>query len=267
MDTKELAVVTGASSGIGEAAARRLAAENYRVVLVARSQQKLASIAADIGPDAMASPCDAANGDEVLAMAARVTTECGVPKVIVNCAGAGQWKWIEDTTPAEAVAMMQAPYFAAFNLSHAFMRGMLRERRGTLIHINSPAALLPWPSCTGYAAARWALRGLHEALCQDLAGTGVRSCHIVFGEVASPYFEHNPGSHEKLPGIGRMVRTLTPAECAQVIADVARNPRREVIHPPMMRAIAACQKVMPEVVSWLVRRTGTRRPTELARGM
>ena len=64
-----------------------------------------------------------------------------------------------------------------------FFRSLLARGRGAFVHVGSPASLMPWPGATAYSASRWALRGLHEALCQDLAGTGVRSCHVLLGEV------------------------------------------------------------------------------------
>ena len=208
-----LAIVTGASSGIGAATARALAAAGYQVVLVVRSRDKLERLARELGERAVVEACDASHGESVLAMAERVREQFGTPEVIVNSAGAGNFKWIEDTTPAEAVTMMQAPYFAAFNVTHAFMRGMLDEDRGVIIHVGSPVSLFTWPSCAGYAAARWALRGLHESLCDDLYDTGVRSCHAVFGKVSSSYFEHNPETVSKIPGIAKAVPTLTPEKC------------------------------------------------------
>jgi len=217
------ALVTGASSGIGADAAKHLAARGYRVILVARGQTLLQKVAQQIGSNAIAEACDASSGEQVLALAERVRVACGVPDVIVNCAGAGEWKRIEDTSPDEAMLMAKAPYLAAFNVTHAFMRDMLRRGSGIIIHINSPASIFPWPSSVGYTAARWALRGLHESLRQDLSGTGVRSCHVVFATVDSPYFEHNPGVKERIPKIAKTVRTLSTDECGRVIAEVAES--------------------------------------------
>lgn len=256
-----LAVITGASSGIGAATARELASQGYKIVLVARRRSRLEELAAEMGDNAVVESCDVSDGEAVLAMAERVRRSRGVPEVIVNCAGVGRWEFIEDTLPVETVTMMQAPYFAAFNVTHAFMSDMLERQRGTIIHVNSPASFFPWPSCTGYAAARWALRGLHEALCQDLAGTGVRSCHVVFGKVWSTYFRNNPGVEEKMPGIARTIRTLSPEECAGVIAGVVRRPRRQVVYPFMLRLYCWSYAVFPWITRWLLRRTGAQRPT------
>jgi NAD(P)-dependent dehydrogenase (short-subunit alcohol dehydrogenase family) len=99
--TSKLALITGASSGIGAATARLLAAEGYRVVLIGRRREALDAVAADIGVAAVVEPCDASDGDAMLAMAERVRSEHGVPDVIVNSAGAGKWKRIEHTPPPE----------------------------------------------------------------------------------------------------------------------------------------------------------------------
>ena len=259
----KLAVITGASSGIGAAAARRMASEGYKIILIARRQSKLEEVAEDIGNNAIVEVCDASDGNAVLAIAERVRTEFIAPDVIINSAGAGQWKLIEDTTPAEAVTMMKAPYFSAFNVTHAFMRDMLDRNHGVIIHVGSPVSIFTWPSCTGYAATRWALRGLHESLCDDLRGTGVHSCHVVFGKVSSHYFDQNPGAEENIPGIARTVRTISPEECAKVIASVVRRPRRQVVYPPLLQAYVWSHSVFPWISRWLLRRTGTARQVKV----
>jgi len=255
----KLAIITGASSGIGAATAMRLAAENYKVVMVARNRSRLEELAGTIGQQAVVEAGDAGDGRQVLEMAERVRNEHGVPDLIVNSAGAGEWKRIEDTSPEEAVTMMKAPYFAAFNLTHAFMSDMLKRNRGVIIHVNSPVSIVTWPSCIGYAATRWALRGLHEALCDDLYGTGVHSCNVVFGKVSSLYFDHNPATEEKLPGIARMIRILSPEECADIIARVTRRPQRQVVYPLMLKIMRWNYVLFPWITRWLMRRTGVKR--------
>ncbi len=250
-----LALIIGASSGVGAAAAKELAGRGYRVVLTARSGEPLAKLASDIGDRASFIACDASSSDGIESLAKRVREKTGVPDVIVNCAGLGEWKRIEDTSPEEARLMIGAPYLAAFNASHIFMREMLARRSGVLIHVNSPACFMPWPSAIGYSAARFALRGLHEALCQDLAGTGVHSCHIVFGRIDSEYFDHNPGVVDKMPGISKTIRTISVAECARVIASVAQRPRRQVIYPTMLKMFYWSFLALPQLTRWLLRAT------------
>lgn len=255
------AVVSGASSGIGAATARALGAAGWTVVLVARGREQLEvarqSIAAG-GGHAVVEAVDGSNGEQVLAMAGRVEREVGPVSLVVNSAGIGAWRFLEETEPADTEAMIGAPYLAASHLTRAFLPGMLERRSGLLIHVGSPASRIPWPGATSYTAARWALRGLHEALCQDLVGTGVRSCHVVFGEVSSPYFEHNQVSRDHLPRLGKLIPVTTPGRCAEVILGAVGRPRRQIVHPPMLRAFYAMAAIAPGPTRWLVSRTGRR---------
>ncbi len=257
--TQKLALVTGAGSGIGAQAAIQLAQGGYRVILVDLNEANVNEVAGQIGAGAVARACDVSSGDAVLALAEELQSSCGTPDVLVNCAGMGRWLRVEDTAPDEALRMMGAPYLAAFNMTHTFMQPMLARRSGTIIHVNSPACLMAWPAAVGYTAARFALRGLHEALSQDLAGTGVRSCHIIFGRVDSMYFVNNPGAADHMPGIASLIRTLSPEECGRVVAGLAERPRRQTIYPFMLKVFYWNLNILPGLTRWLVRITGAKR--------
>jgi len=258
---KPIAVVTGASSGIGAATARALASEGWRVVLVARRASRLDDLASEIsaaGGSAIVEALDAANGSAVLEMAGRVRADWGAPSLLVNSAGAGVWRFLEETTLEQIVEMMGAPYLAAANTSRAFLEEMLAAGCGHLIHVGSPASVMPWPGATAYTASRWALRGLHEALSMDLAGTGVHSSLIYLGEVSSEYFDANPDSHQHIPSIGSWIPVSTPEQCAEVILRVVRRPRRVVFYPFALRFMAWMAAVFPVPTRWLIARTGRR---------
>lgn len=259
---QQVVVVTGASSGIGAATARLLGARGWTVVLVARRAERLAEVAVDIeavGGRALVEPLDAADGTAVDAMAARVLEKAGTPDAIVNSAGAGVWRWMEDTSHDDLAAMLGAPFLGAWNVTHAFMPALLARRRGVVVHVGSPASVAPWPGATGYTTSRWALRGLHEALRQDLSGTGVASCHVLFGEVSSEYFDANPDTHEHIPRVGRLIPTITPERAARVIARTIDRPRPQVFDPPMLAAMQAANRLSPRLVALVARRTGRRR--------
>lgn len=93
-------------------------------------------------------------------------------------------------------------------------------------------------------------------------GTGVRSCHVVFGLVGSDYFAHNAGARPRVPGVAKLVRAVTPDECARVIARLAEHPRREVFYPFMLRVFAWNNWLAPAMVRSLVRVTGAKRPRQ-----
>jgi NADP-dependent 3-hydroxy acid dehydrogenase YdfG len=249
----KLVLITGASSGVGAATAREFINNGARVVLLARSVDMVNALAEELGDNAIAAPSDAANADQVSSLATSVIAEHGVPDVIIHCAGAGQWKRIEETSPAEAVTMMEAPYFAAFNVTHAFMPAMLKRRSGVIISVNSPACIVPWPSSVGYAAARCALYGFHNALSQDLPGTGVRACHVVFGKIDSEYFDNNPGVLEHMPGLTRIVPTLTSQKCAKILTGLAARPRHSAIYPLILRFFCGFGIIFPGITRWMLR--------------
>ena len=177
---------------------------------------------------------------------------------VVNSAGAGVWRFLEETSPEQIVEMMGAPYLAAANTSRAFMASMLAAGRGHLIHVGSPASVMPWAGATAYTASRWALRGLHEALHMDLAGTGVDTSLVYLGEVSSEYFEANPDSHQHIPTIGSWIPVSTPERCAEVILGVVRRPRRVVFYPFALRLMAWMAAISPGPTRRLIVRTGRR---------
>lgn len=258
------AVITGASSGIGAATAQQLARRGVQVALLARTQANLEKVADDIrqaGGQAQSYPVDLGDGEAAERVARLITAQMGTPDILVNSAGAGRWLFVEETTPAEAQQMMAAPYFAAFFITRAFLPDMLRRNQGVIVNINSPAARMPWPGATAYAAARWALFGFTEALRADLHTTRVRVTSVVLGKVNSPYFIHNAGTEDRIPGIGRLIPVLTPAQAAAVVVRALERNQREVWSPFLLWAFAAAHHLWPGLVETIVNRTGWRRTT------
>jgi short-subunit dehydrogenase len=257
----KIALVTGASSGIGAATARALAEAGARVLLVARRAAELEKVAASIGSGAATTyPVDLSNASAVAQLAERITSTAGTPDIIVNNAGAGQWKFVDETTSEEAVQMMAVPYFATFHVTHAFLPGMLRRNTGHFVNVSSVGSRFVWPGATAYIAARWAVRGFTEALRADLAGTGIGVTLFESGVVRSPYWEHNPESLERVPKMGRLVPELAPETVARAIVKGIEREQKLVVVPFMMKLTYWQHAVFPGVVQWLMTRTGYTRP-------
>lgn len=256
----KLALVTGASSGIGAATARALASEGARVILLARRAPKLKEVAESIGSAAATYPVDLTKAPEVATVAAQIIAQFGHPDILVNNAGAGRWKFVDETTPDEAVAMMAAPYFATFNVTHAFLPGLLKRDSGHIVNVSSVGSRFVWPGATAYLAARWAVRGFTQALRADLATTRIGVTLFECGVVKSSYWQANPGSLERVPKMGKLVPELEPEQAAAALVHGIRHNRKLVVAPFMMRLTYWQHAVAPGAVQWLMTRTGVRHP-------
>jgi uncharacterized protein len=257
----KLVLVSGASSGIGAATAKAMAKAGGRVVLLARRKEALDQVAADItstGEQAWTYSVDLADADAVAAVAKQITEGLGTPDIIINNAGAGRWLFVDETSPAEAVQMMAVPYFAVFNVTHAFLPAILRRDSGHIVNISSVGSRFVWPGATAYLAARWAVRGFTEALRADLDGTGIGVTLYESGVVTSPYWEHNPGSHERVP-MGKLIPEVTPEQAANAIVRGIERNKRLIVIPFMMKLTYWLHAVFPGVVQWLMTKTGYRR--------
>jgi short-subunit dehydrogenase len=256
----KVALITGASSGIGAATARAMAAHGAGVALLARTREALDAVAQSIttrGDKAQVYPADASDPEAVSATAESIAREMGTPDIIVNSAGAGRWLFAEETSPEEAAQMMSAPYFAAFFVTRAFLPAMLWRGSGHIININSPVAKIPWPGATGYAAARGAMHAFTNALRTDLYRTGLRVTSIVAGEVHTPYFVHNPGTLERAPWIARrLIPALEPEQVAAAILRAIEHNQREVVMPFMLQFFYTLHTLAPRFVEWLATVTG-----------
>lgn len=258
----KLVVVTGASSGIGAATAEALGAAGARVVLMARTQAALESVADRVrhnGGEPHVLPVDVGDSAATSAAAERVLAEVGVPDVIVNNAGAGRFLFIDETAPDEFEQMARVPFFAAFFVTKAFLPAMLERGSGQIVNINTPASLFAWPGALGYTAARFALRGFTEALRADLRGSGLRVSSVTPAKVSTPYFERNPGAEARIPSISKLTPTITADQTAKAIVRTIRRESGDVYVPFALKLNVIQARLMPGFTSWLLARTGADR--------
>jgi short-subunit dehydrogenase len=252
-------VVTGGSSGIGEATAKLYAARGAHVLLLARNAERLERVAADIrraGGAATPYRVDLADSEATAAAAARIKRDAGVPDILINNAGAGRWLPFTDTTPEEARAMMAVPYFAAFDLTRTLVPDMIARGLGTIVFISSPASYLAWPKASAYIAARRAVAGLADTLRNELRPSGIKVTLAVLGTVETPYWQHNPGSRENMPRTDpRLVPVLTPEQAAQAIFDGAETGKPLVVKPAIYRLLFVLNALFPRTVARRLRRS------------
>ena len=254
-----LVLITGASSGIGEATAKRYGASGAQVLLLARNPETLDDVAEAIrreGGSAAPYPVDLSDAPAIAETSARIKREAGTPDILINNAGSGRWRPLVETTAEEALAMIEVPYLAAFNLTRAFLPEMLARRSGAIACVTSPASYLVWPNASAYIAARHALLGFTEALRADVKGTGIDVTLVVLGTVETPYWEHNPGSRERVPvGNPILAPILSAEEAAEAIFRGVEGRKRRVVKPAALRAIFLLNAFAPRLVARQLRRS------------
>ncbi|HSC58290.1 MAG TPA: SDR family oxidoreductase [Gemmatimonadales bacterium] len=213
--SRPLAVVTGASRGIGAAAAARLHAAGWDVVRLARS---LADHDADGIHDRRCDVTDAAAVGRVAAALGPL----GVPDVLVNNAGHFLMRPFEEISPAEFAAEVALNLTAAFTVAHAFLPAMKQAGRGTLVTIGSVADHVGFPGNAAYGASKFGLRGMHESLAAECRGTGVRCTLVSPGPTDTAIWDDvRPGARGGLPSREEM---MSPEDVAEAVVFAATRP-------------------------------------------
>lgn len=211
----QIALVTGASRGIGAAVAEALKAEGARVIRVARSF-------ATGGQGFQDFSCDLTNPDQVQRLGARVLDQHGVPGIVVSNAGTFLLRQFEDTSSDELEQQLALNLRAPFAVAKAFLPAMRQAGRGGFITVGSVADHTAYPENAAYAASKYGLRGLHETLVAEYRDTGVRLTLISPGPTDTSIWD--PFDPDRRPGFIPRSGMLRPADVADAILFVATRP-------------------------------------------
>lgn len=189
---RPLAVVTGASSGIGTEFARRFAARGYDLVLVARRRERLTELAAELeaehGAASTVLPADLADPAAPAALAADLVSRGLLVDALVNSAGFGTYGPFEGEEPDRIAGQVQVNVVALTLLSRLLLPDLVASRRGVLVNVTSTAAYQPGPSFAVYAATKAYVRSLTEAIWQEHRGSRLRVLALAPGPAETEFF-------------------------------------------------------------------------------
>ena len=198
-------LITGASTGIGAATARHAAEAGYRLVLAARSVERLNDLASELGGEdrALAVQCDVTEWDQQTAMVEQALTRFGQLDVAFANAGFGAKRGFLEESPEHWRSMVLTNVYGAVLTIRATLPA-LKESRGHLLLTGSVAGRRALPGSL-YSATKWAVTALGESARQELNDTGVRVTLIEPGMVDTPFFSNRPTDALQADDIARAV--------------------------------------------------------------
>jgi NADP-dependent 3-hydroxy acid dehydrogenase YdfG len=233
-DTGRVAVITGASSGIGEATARALAADGYRLALLARRVDRIEALADELGEGAIALEADVTDRDSLVVAAQRVQRRLGGADILVNNAGVMLLGPFSSDQRAEHRRMVETNLLGAMTATEVFLE-QLRRGGGDLVNLSSVAGRHARPGNAVYAATKWGMNGWSESLRQELQ-PDVRVMVIEPGAVATELTDHitHPDAKQAAEQMYEQL-AITAQDIAEVIAFAVSRPRRMTLNEILVR--------------------------------
>ncbi|MFQ6019675.1 MAG: SDR family NAD(P)-dependent oxidoreductase [Dehalococcoidia bacterium] len=249
--SRPVAIVTGASSGIGREAALQLGRRGYSVGLLARRARRLEAVAEEIAlarGEAMALPTDVSDRLQVNGAVQAVLSGWGRVDVLVNNAGFAVHGLVQECQPTDFERQMAANYLGAVYCTMAVLPVMLRQRSGCVINVSSISGKVPSPLSAGYCASKFALEAFSSSLRLELRGTGVSVVTVCPGYTEGQFDE----ATVKRRRLERrtLLRAMPAAAVAETIVKAAERPRREFIMPMPLKLLALAYGVAPSIVDW-----------------
>ena len=248
----KVVVITGASSGIGEASAIEFAKKNANVVLVARRKEKLLQVQKKISKytdSTLICQCDVSNKLQVKEMSDAVLDRFGRIDVLVNNAGFVIYGKVNELSTEEIIAQMETNYFGMIFCTKAFLPQMLEQHSGHIVNVASVGASFSVPGVASYCATKFAMLGFSEGLRHELVGTGVGLTVVSPIMVRTPLFDHP--SFDNFSKFSTGV-SLSSETVAKTIIKASNSSRLEIVVPSVARAGIWFKQTFPYLINPII---------------
>jgi len=223
-----IALVTGASSGIGEAICRLLVSHRYRVIGAARNEAKLQALAGELGASFHPLILDVDNVDSVDSLLDRLPAELQGIDVLINNAGhdIGGRRSFEQGSAAQWSHIIETNVQGLMRVTHAVIHGMLERGRGHVLNMGSIAGIKPSATMAAYITSKYAVHGFSESLRLDYAGKGIRVSEIMPGLVRTDFASQRLGDADEAEAFyDSFEQTLAPEDIAQTVLFALQQPK------------------------------------------
>jgi short-subunit dehydrogenase len=245
---RDVSVVTGASSGIGEAFARRLARDGRHLVLVARRADRLEALAAEIraahGVVVEVVPADLTRPDAAATLAAEVERRGLVVDWLVNNAAFGTAGPFHELPLGRELEQVRLNVEAVVDLTGRFLPGMVARGRGAVINVSSVGGFAPGPRMAVYAASKAFVTSFSEAIAAELAGSGVHVLCVCPGFTRTEFQSHVDVDTSQVPSFAWMT---AEAVVEQAVAAVGRGPI--LVNGRLNAAMVAVTRLLPHSIT------------------
>jgi uncharacterized protein len=240
-----VAIVTGASSGIGEAIALELARRGHQLVLVARRIDRLQTLADGLSVKAHVLPADLSSRDDRAALPGRVAALGVAPDILINNAGLASRAHVAKSVPEQQLNLVEVDVAAVVDLCSRFLPGMVERGGGAVLNVSSLAGFYPLPGQATYGAAKAFVLSYTESLRSELRGTGVVASALCPGPVDTDFdiaAGYSAGERAAtLPGF----MWKAADEVARAAIDGLDADKCRVVPGMMNRLVAACCRFAP----------------------
>ncbi len=252
MSERPLAIVTGASAGIGRETAYELAKRGYRVVLTARREERLRESAdrvRDLGGEPVVRPLDLAHAPAAETLVTDVAREFGRLDVLVNNAGFGLCALVHETDPQDMRDLFEVNYFALWHGCRAAAPIMIAQKRGHIFNVSSVLGKRGSPFNGAYAATKFAIVGLSDALRVELARHGVRVTTVCPALTETEFGQAQRGGsiREKSSIVRNWKRTPASHVARRMAAAIGKN-QPEIVFTFTGRLLARLSALSPRLV-------------------
>ena len=252
----KVVLITGASSGFGEDAARLFAAEGACVILAARRVERMQDEVARIqaaGGEAMATPVDVNNRADIDNMVRSVIESYQRIDILFNNAGFGRLDWFDQLDSKRDIqTQINVNLTGLMEVTHAVLPHMLAQRSGHIINMASIAGWIAAPMYSVYAATKFGVRGFTDALRREVGTQGIFVSGVYPGPAHTEFGQHTGSSVLKKDFKAPSWAYLTSQYVAQRVVELAEHPRRSLIIPWWFRPLIWAETNFPGGVDWVL---------------